>query len=59
MAFTVNRNFISIDRIQFMNSSLDASVKSMSDNDFRYLSQKFSSELLELVKKKVCIPMNI
>ena len=57
MAFTVNRNFISIDRIQFMNSSLDASVKSMSDNDFRYLSQKFSSELLELVKKKGCVSL--
>ena len=56
MAFTVNRNFISIDRTQFMNSSLDASVKSMSDIDFRYLSQKFSSELLELVKQKGVYP---
>ena len=57
MAFTVNRNFISIDRIQFMNSSLDVSVKSMSDNDFRYLSQTFSRELLELVKKKSCVSL--
>ena len=36
--------------MQFMNSSLNALVKNVSDNDFNYLSQEFSSDLLELVK---------
>ena len=35
-----------------MNSSLDAFVKNLSDNDFKYLSQEFGGELLELVKQK-------
>ena len=35
-----------------MNSSLDALVKNLSDSDFKYLSQKFSGEELELVKQK-------
>ena len=39
MAFTVNRNLVFIDRIEFMNSSLDALVKNLSDNNFKYLSQ--------------------
>lgn len=52
MAFTVNMNLIFIDSMQFNNSSLDALVKNLSDNDFNYLSQDFSGELLELVKQK-------
>ena len=34
MAFTVNRNLVFIDSMQFMNSSLDALVKNLSNNDF-------------------------
>ena len=30
-----------------------------SDNGFKYLSQEFNGDLLELVKKKECIHMNI
>ena len=48
MAFTINKNLIFIDSMQFMNSSLDALVKNLSDNDFKHLSQKFSGSLLEL-----------
>ena len=48
--FTINNNFF-IDSMQFMNSSLDALVKNFSDNDFTYLSQEFSVDLLELVKQ--------
>ena len=33
-----------------MNSSLDSLVKNLSDNDFKYLSQEFSGDLLKLVK---------
>ena len=42
MAFTINGNLFFIDSIQFMNSSLDSLVKNLSDNDFKYLSEKFS-----------------
>ena len=40
------------DSMQFMNSSLDALVKNLSDNNFKYLSEEFSGDLLELVKQK-------
>ena len=59
MAFKINKNLIFIDSMQFMNSSLDTLVKNLSDNDFKYLSQEFSGKLLELVKQKECIHMNI
>ena len=36
----------------FMNSSLDKLAKNLSDEDFKYLSEEFSGEKLELVKKK-------
>ena len=56
MAFTINDNLPFIDSMQFMNSSLDALVKNSSDNDFKYLSQNFSGDLLELVKQKGVCP---
>ena len=52
MAFTVNKNLVFIDSMQFMNSGLDSFVKNLSNNDFKYLSEKFSSELLNLIKEK-------
>ena len=39
-----------------MTSSLDALVKNLSDNDFKYLSQEFRGDLLELVKQKGVFP---
>ena len=48
--------------MQFMNSSLHSLVKNLSDNDFKYLSEEFSGEFLELVKQKGVYPyehMNI
>ena len=53
MAFTITKSLVFIDNMQFMNSSLDALVKNLSDNDFKYLSEEFSGEVLELVKPKV------
>ena len=52
MAFTINKNFVFIDSMQFMNSSLDALAKNLSDDDFKYLSEEFSGEFLKLVKPK-------
>ena len=56
IAFTINKNLIFIDSMQFMNSSLDALVKNLTDNGFKYLFQEFSGELLELVKQKGVYP---
>ena len=42
--------------MQFMNSSLDALVKDLSNNEFKYLSKKSSSDLLELVKQIAVYP---
>ena len=52
IAFTIKINLVFIHSMQFMNCSLDALVKNLSDNDFKYLSQEFSGDLLELVKQK-------
>ena len=56
MAFTINKNLVFIDSMQFMNSSLDALVKNLSDSDFKYLSEEFSGEFLKLVKQKGVYP---
>ena len=56
MAFTVNKNLVFIDSMDFMNSSLDSLVKILSSDDFKYLSEEFSSKFLELVKEKGIYP---
>ena len=56
MAFPINKNLVFIDSMQFINSSLDSLVKNLSDNNFKYLSEKFSGEFLELVKEKRVYP---
>ena len=50
MAFMINKNIVFIDSMQFMNSILDSLVKNLMDEDFKYLSERYSSELLKLVK---------
>ena len=55
-AFTINRNLVFIDSMQFMNSSLDSLVKTLLDEDFKYLSEEFSGEFLRLVKQKGVYP---
>ena len=49
MAFTINKNLVFIDSMQFMNSSLDSLIRNLSDNDFNYLSKEFSDNLLKLI----------
>ena len=51
MAFAINNNLVFIDSMKFMNSSQDKLVKKFSDIDFKYLSQEFSGDLLELIKQ--------
>ena len=56
MAFTISKNLVFTDSMQFVNSCLDALVKNLSDNDFKHLLQKFSINLLELLKQKGVYP---
>ena len=56
MAFTISNNLVFINSMQFMSSSLNKLVKNLSDNDFKYLSQEFSGDLLQLVKQKGVYP---
>ena len=55
-AFTINKNLAFISSLQFMNSSLDSLAKTLSDNDFGYLSEEFSGEFLKLVNQKRVYP---
>ena len=48
MAFTINRNTVFIDGMQFMKSSLDSLVKNLVSEDFKYLSEIFGGEYLRL-----------
>ena len=52
MAFFLNKNLMVIDSMQFMDFSLDKLVKSLSDEDFKYLVEKFGSQNLELIEQK-------
>ena len=57
MAFIINRWFVFVDSMQFMNSSLDVLVKKLSDGDFKCLSgASGDDEQLELVKCKGVYP---
>ena len=56
MALYLNKNFVFIDSMQFINSSFEKLVKNLSDNDFKYLSEKFCSKNLELLKQRDTYP---
>ena len=53
MAFTINNNAVFIESMEFMDFSLNASVKNLSDNDFKYSLQEFRGDLLKLVKQNI------
>ena len=54
MSVSTNNKLIFIDSLQFLTSSLDSLVKKL--GDFKYLSQKFDSNVLDLVKQKGFYP---
>ena len=56
MAFTINKNIVFIDSMQFMNSSIYLLVKILNDKDFKYLSEEFSGKHFKLVKEKGIYP---
>ena len=54
--FFLSKNLVFIDSIQFMNSSLDKLVKILSDEDFKYIVEEFSSKNKTL-KTKRCLSL--
>ena len=49
MSFTINKLRF-IDCFQFLSSSLDSLVKYLSEDNFKYLSQEFDNNVLDLIK---------
>ena len=56
MSFTVNNKLSFLDSFQFLSSSLDSLVKNLNKDDFKYLSQEFDNNVLDLVKQKEFYP---
>ena len=56
MSFTINNKLSFIDSFQFLSSSLDSLVKNLNKDDFKYLSQEFDNNVLDLVKQKAFYP---
>ena len=50
--FSTNNKLSFIDSFQFLSSSLDRLVKSLSKYDFKYFSQQIDNNVLDLVKQK-------
>ena len=56
MSSTINNNLSFIDSFQFLRSSLDSLVKNLCKDGFKYLSQEFDNNLLDLDKQKGFYP---
>ena len=52
MSFSINNKLSFIDSVQFLSFSLDSLVKNLTKNGFKYLSQEFHKNVLDLVKQK-------
>ena len=50
ISFTMNNKLSFIEGFLFLSSSLDSLVKNLSKDDFKYLSQEFDNNVLNLVK---------
>ena len=61
MRFSINSNLSFIDSFQFLNSSLESLVKDLNKDYFKYFSQEFDNNVLDVVKQKgfyLCEYMN-
>ena len=56
MSIIFNRNIIFLDSLQFLKASLDSLAGNLQDSDFKHLLSEFSSNKLELLKKKDAYP---
>ena len=52
MSFTINDKLSFIHNFHFLSFSLDSLFKNLTKNDFKYLSQEFDNNILDLVKQK-------
>ena len=50
MSFSINNKPSFIDSFQFLSSLLDSLVKNLGKYDFKYMSQEFDNNVLDLVK---------
>ena len=53
MTFNISNKLVFIDSFQFLSSSLDSLLKNLGKDDFKYLSQEFYSNILDLVNQKI------
>ena len=56
MSFNINNKLSFTDSFHFLSTSLDSLAKILGWHDFKYLSQEFDSDLLDLVKQKGFYP---
>ena len=56
ISLAINKKITFIDNFQFLSSSLNRLVKNLSKSDFKYLSQEFHNNVLDLVKQKGFYP---
>ena len=56
MSLSTNDKLSFIDSFPFLRSSLDSLDKNLSNDDFKYLSQEFDNNVLDLVKQKGFYP---
>ena len=56
MSFNINNKLSLIDSFQFLSSSLDSLIKNLRKDDFKYLSQEFDNNILDLLKRNVFYP---
>ena len=49
MSFNINNKLIFTDSFKFLSSSLESLRKNLSKNDFKLMSEKFDSKVLEMV----------
>ena len=56
MCFTINNKLIFINSFQFLSFLLNIFIKDLRKDDFKYLSQEFDNNVLDLVKEKGFYP---
>ena len=56
MSFTIKNQLSFIDSFQFLSFSLNSFVKNLDKDDFKYLSEEFDNNVLDLIRQKVFYP---
>ena len=56
MCSRINKNLVFFDSFQLLSASLQSLVKNIGKDNFKYLCEKFASQILDLVNKKGFYP---